>query len=73
MFDDLGGAQPTHVLMQTKLYEMNLVIFHSCSEKSELTTCFMLKQHSFFTMTNINEIDEFETFVYLDLVNIILS
>ena len=56
--------------METKLDKMNSFVFHCSSEKSELAAFFVLKQHSFFTKTNINEIDESEA-LYLDVINII--
>ena len=49
--------------MQTKLYEVDLLIFKGWSEKSELIARFMLKQHGFFALADIDKVNETEFFM----------
>ena len=56
VLDNIRSAQIAHVLMKTKLYEMDLVLLYDWREKSQLIACFVLKQHGFFALSNIYEV-----------------
>ena len=65
-------AEVAHTLLQTKLDEPDIftLAIQSWTEKPELKGRFVFKEHGVFSITDVNEVDEFERLVKFDNLHI---